>query len=109
MDPKSGDLNTLRPVNVFPVRNGTGDVQPTSSRVEFAIVDKAEYIELFPSLHTLDFTLEEVHRYGKFLKAMNLGKKYLSVLVQEKTHVTGGLLDPTLTEFLSIRAYALFR
>lgn len=109
MSPQVEDVKSLRKSNIFPVQTPNGKVSLTKSEVEFAIVDRKELKGLFPRIHTLHFSLEEVSLYRPFLLAMGLGNKHMSVLVQEKTDVERGALNDRLTRFLRIRAYALFR
>ena len=109
LNPTRTDVKPLLNSNIFPVRIGDGTVKPTTSYVEFAIIDKEEYEGLFPRLHTLAFTLSEVNSYRPFLHAMGLAGRYMSVLVHEETKVEGGTLDLPLTRSLQARAYALYR
>ena len=109
MDPKPGDVTSLRAANIFPVKNRRGEILPTKSEVEFAIVDRPEFEGLFPNIVVLNFTLQEVHTYKKFLSAIGLDKRRISNSVEEGTNVDGGVLDDELTQILRSRAYALFR
>lgn len=110
MDPSESDLKSLRSANIFPARLPSGDVKLTNASVDFAIVDRKEYEEAFKDkLITLDFSFNEVHTCRPFLLALDLGRRFMSAAVEEKTMVQGGLADRNLTDTLREKAHALFR
>lgn len=110
MDPSSKSLKSLRSANILPVRLPSGDVKLTNASVDFAIIDRKVYGEaLQGQITTLDFSLNEVHACRSFLLALDLGRRFISAAVEEKTSAQGSLPNLELTDALREKAHAIFR
>lgn len=108
--PQSEQLQSLRSLHILPVKDRKGSTKLRTPNDEFAIVDRIEYGKLFEGkVHTLDFTLEEVHTLRPFLKAMELEERYMSRAVKEETGVRGGSEDQALSAEFRKRALAIYR
>lgn len=108
--PSVEDLKVLKNANIFYVKNASGNIARTNSLADFAIADRPEYEEAFRGkLAVLEFSFEEIRSCRAFLEAMQLGRKYMSKQVTEKTEVDGGEIAPVLTSNLRKKAKALIR
>lgn len=110
MGPSPEDVIQLRNANIFSVLTTNGERRVTSIASEWAIVDRLEYGSAFSGqLNMLDYTLKEVRSCSNFLLALDLRRRHLSELVEEKTTVREGFFDSDLTRMFRTKAYALFR
>jgi hypothetical protein len=114
MDPKKNDLVSLLTCNILPVRkvrHAVAELSLQGCESNFAVVDRAKLADVFANSATfLDFSLEEVRQLEPFLRALNLGEKYLSRICTEETACSDdGTLDRGLTLEFQDRAYPLLR
>jgi hypothetical protein len=111
LDPKPENLQPkLSDCACFPVRKHSGEIEWLNSSKSFAIVDRAEYGQIFrDKIKTLDFSLEEVHSVSILLEGLKLETKYLSEAVTEETRVEGSVAHADLTRDLRRKAYAITR
>jgi hypothetical protein len=113
-DPKKDDLVSLAGVNFLPIlRSGSsqGGIHFRNCQSNFGIIDRAKTAEIFKDrTGLLAFSLEEVRNLEPFLRALDLGNKYLSCLCTEMTACSdNGVLDIVRTEKFRDRAYYLLR
>lgn len=102
----------LRSSAIFLVRLKDGSLKLDSATGEFSIRDREIYWRAFNKrVPMLEFTLEEVHELGPFLRWMDLESRYLSNRVTERSEFSGTQdeCSKKLTEDLRIRATAIFR
>lgn len=115
MNPDHGDLDTLLTSDILPVRRPEPSPNQSiffqSCQTDFVVVDRIKLADIFDGhVAFLDFTLEEVKQLDPFLHALSLGKKYLSLMCEEKTACDeSGLFDSKLTAEFNDRAYDLLR
>lgn len=110
MRPEWSDIAILRSCSIFPVKTSTGVQSLANSQADFAIIDRQEYAEAFSkTVISLAFTLREIRDCDRFLQAMGLGHKYVSVSVEERTRVHGGTFNQDITTSFQQKAYALYR
>ncbi|KIW01104.1 uncharacterized protein PV09_07391 [Verruconis gallopava] len=111
-DPKPDQLESLRNALCLPIRTVDKRLEWVRPSFEdFVIVDRKEYGDMFEGkVNVLDFSLEEVHQLRTFLIALDLGRRFMSEAVEEKTRVSGELrLDNDLTREMQRKAYAICR
>lgn len=109
MEPSADHLSDLRSSSIFPVNLPGGGGGMTSSLVDFAIIDRQDYDDMFEGITTLDFSPSEIRACRPFLLALGLGRRHMSELVEEKTTVDDGVKSLDLTKVFRSKAYALFR
>jgi hypothetical protein len=115
MRPSSNDLNILSTSNFLPVRvpqpGAVHEIEFRTCQSDFAIVDRIKLADIFEGrVEFLDFNLEEILQLEPFLRSLDLGSKYLSLLCREETDCQGeSLLDNRLTADFNDRAYDLLR
>ncbi|MCJ1310202.1 hypothetical protein MMC25_003863 [Agyrium rufum] len=110
MNPTTEALADLRGSNIFFVNTSTGLKRLMNSSSDFAIMDREEYGEAFAGkIDILDYSIEEVRACRKFLQAMELGSKHLSLSVEEKTTVQDGNMVQVLSQSFRNKAYGLYR
>jgi hypothetical protein len=114
MDPRQGDLELMVECSILPVREG----QPSSESVtfrnchdNFVVTDRVKLGEVFQGhIGFLDFSLEEVRQLNPFIQALNLDRKFLTLVCKKRTACTEErVLDARLTTEFKDRAYALLR
>jgi hypothetical protein len=110
MDPTRQDLTDLWRSNIFSVKTRNGQRSFTNAAADFAIIDRSEYGSAFAGqIAMLDYSIEEVRACRSLLLALDLKRKHLSELVEEKTTVQGGEIDHDLSHNFQLKAYAIFR
>jgi hypothetical protein len=110
LNPTRDQLRTLSDCACFPVNTPNGTLEWMDSKATFAIVDQNVYGKLFSGkINLLDFSLEDVHSFGIFLRGLDLQKQYLSGLVNAKTAATNSVLNGRLSDGLRKKAYAICR
>lgn len=116
--PEKGDLDHLLEVDFLPVKVFNDDSQRfatvlRSARSDFAIIDNisiARNFEHEQEAKFLDFTLEEVLKLERFLKALHLEDRYISTNTYEETACEDdGEEDRRLTSRFRERAHELLR
>ena len=81
LDPKK-----IRNNNIFPTRQPDGQIVRLRADGHFAIVDRVPLASSFrDKANLLDFSLEQVHGLGPFIRWSNLEGRYLSALVRESS------------------------
>ena len=114
MDPRKGDLESMVECSILPVRgdrSGSESVTFRNCHDNFVVTDRVKLGEVFRGhIGFLDFSLEEVRQLNPFLQALNLDKKFLSLVCKTRTACTEErVLDARLTTKFRDRAYALLR
>jgi hypothetical protein len=115
MKPTPDDLSILSTCSFLPVRvsqsGAAQQIEFLDCQSDFGIVDRIKLADIFEGeVDLLDFSLEEVLQLEPFLRSLELGDKYLSLLCREETDCQGeGLLDNRLTADFNSRAYHLLR
>ena len=108
--PQKGALDELNSFNILPVKGKDGRLSLKSTRSDFAIVNLLEYGDTFKGkIAILDFTVEEVRALRLFISALGLESRYMSETVEESSTVTVSSREPTLSDEIKQKAYALFR
>jgi hypothetical protein len=113
MNPKAHDLDSLKLLEIFPVKNpdeACGQTRLESSSADFLIVDKVTLEEAFEGkVPILDFNPTQVRQLDSFLAAMDIKGRFMSLNVREETSAQGGTIDRGLCENFHDNAYALVR
>lgn len=109
-EPSKSDLETLRPLKIFPIKEATGESQLRCLEDTFVIFDRQGHRDTFKDkVASLDFDMEDLRLLRPFFSAFGLDARYTSRLVEEQSRAQDAVREPSLSEDLQRRAYAVFR
>lgn len=110
--PTKKTLEKVRGYDILPVRDTTGALTLRSRSGRFSIIDRQPWADVFEGkLDFLNFNLKEVRTLQPFLSSLDLGSRYLSGIVTEKSSFQGPTPEPSAerTRHFRRRAHALSR
>lgn len=110
LGPIEDDLEDLRSYNILPVQGTDGQIRLKNTHDIFAIVDRIEYEKLFKDrVAILDYSIEEAHNLRRFIGALGIGYRCISLSVTEATTAENSTKNALLTTRIRDQAYAIFR
>lgn len=112
MAPQPGDLTSLNPLEIFPVKSpeSGGQVHMRSRLDDFIILDHPRLtVEFHGRISALDFSPEQVKRLQRFFASMSMSDKFISTRVIENTEAQGGRISESLSLEFRNRGYAIAR
>jgi hypothetical protein len=109
-DPSPWELRDLKDCKCLPVNVPKKGQKWMNSSGTFAVADRQEYTRLFADeLVMLDFSLEQIHSFEKFLVGLKVHEKFLSVTTQVRTDASETLIELDFTSNIRRKAYAICR
>jgi len=109
-EPSTSDMEVLKPLTFLPIREATGELRLHNIKDIFVLFDRQGHTETFQGkVASLDFDIEDIRLLRPLIKVLGLASRYTSKLAEEKSCAPDAVLEPSSSNDLRSRAYAIFR